>query len=468
MEAPRSLPGSRRSIARYLARCLRLGALTAALLVAAVAPESATAAIGVEVSVPGAGPAKIFDEAEFTKSSPLWTEPGEYTLRGRPGEAGIKFPRSGVPVRALIEKAEVNPDTFGYLTIVRTDGTTAYLPRSDFAEPWPFPEGPALITAESGTIRFLRPLTSDPNDVNAPDSPTTSGGETLKLGLHDGEILSVDVSPSTTSADAGQFVQFNATSSASKDGEEVKFKWSFGDGTSAEGPSVSHAFSGSGTFEVRATAVGSAESGGESGPVFVVIGNPPPAAQPGAVPIETTPKRHKKKAAGPSGKGREGRGGDGKQAKGGGHPTPQGSTVNGGNENRGGDPRPTESPPSFESTLPTFFPPFEEEPVPESAPPSRAPAGAPAGSAKPAKTPEPNQPAPGHAQTVEGTLVANYFDPAAAAAAAANSAGSSGAESSPGATDGGGGTLPVAALIVLGLLAAGVLYEWRGGRVRAR
>jgi hypothetical protein len=424
---------------------------------------SAAAAAGVVVSGPGTA-SKVFGEREIQALS---TPHGEYTLRALPGETALKSLATGVPVRTLIEAAIPDPDAFGYLTVMRTDGTTAYLPAGDFAEPPPFPEGPALIKAESDTIHFLRPVTSDPNDVNAQDSPTTSGGETLKLGLHDGEILSVDVSPSTTSADAGQFVQFNATSSAPKDGEEVKFKWSFGDGTSAEGPSVSHAFSGSGTFEVRATAVGSAESGGESGPVFVVIGNPPPAAHPGAVPSETTPKKHKKKAAGPSGKGREGRGGDGKQAKGGGEATTRGSTVTGRSRNHNGNPRPAESPPSFESTPPTFVPPFEEEPFP-AAPPSSAAAGAPAGSAKPAKTPEPNQPAPGHAQTVEGTLVANYFDPAAAAAAAANSAGSSGAESSPGATDGGGGTLPVAALIVLGLLAAGVLYEWRGGRVRAR
>ena len=207
------------------------------------------------VNLPGSGQQLVSAEAIRGGS----TSHGSYTLRARAGEAGQPETRPGMTVRAVIELAAGDPDASGFLTVPRADGSTAYLPLTDFSEPPPFPEGPALIAVDQASIRFFRPLfePSNLNEVNAEDNIATTSGEALTIGIREGNLLTVQASASPSSADAGQVVRFGASASGAKEGESVSFRWSFGDGATAEGATVTHAFGGSGTYEARVTAVGS-------------------------------------------------------------------------------------------------------------------------------------------------------------------------------------------------------------------
>lgn len=441
----------------------------------AAAPAGAAADPGVVFELPGGGRAEAA-AAQLKHGANGFTEGANYVLRSHPGEAGIEIAPPGVPVETAIAAAGQNLRDFGYLTVPRQNGTKAYVPAADFAEPSSVFEGgkPALLYADSGTVRFFRPVTSDPNDVNAEDNIVTVGGESLAIGLHHGQVLTVKGSASPSSTQSGQAVQF-AASVEPDTGEAITYHWSFGDGEIADGQSVSHTYTGSGTFEARVTATGSAESGGESDSVAVVVGKPPAAPQTGAAP---TPTKHKKKRKpkGPDGKGREGRGGKGSESKhGDGSNKSKGngkgpSGDGNGNKPSSGSEGSTESPlapePSTALPLPTEpLPTPEETPPPEEeAPEAPAPTTA-------AKQPPKRQTPAAPGETVEGRLIANNLGPLSAAelAEAARSAPSEGSESAPGASPGsGGGSVPLTGLIVVALLAGGALLEWRSPWQRTR
>src|SRR5262249_35425686 len=162
-----------------------------------------------------------------------------------------------------ISLAGVDPDGIGYLTVPRADGTTAYLPSSDFADPPPFPEGPALVWVDVNSTHFFRPVLNS-EEANAADNIASVGGEALQIGIHDGALLRVEGKASPASPDAKESVTFSASAERPLAGEKLSFRWSFGDGSSAEGATVRHAFQGTGTYQVTVAARGSMESGGES------------------------------------------------------------------------------------------------------------------------------------------------------------------------------------------------------------
>ena len=202
------------------------------------------------------------------------TEGGTYAVRARPGEAGESFTRLGVSLRRLVAESGADPEAIGYVVVPRPDGTDAYLPGADLAEPPPFEGGlPVLVSADSGCIRFLRPATG-PEDANGEDN-IASCGASLTIGVRDGNLLTVRASASDPTPDAAETVSFEATAEGAKAGETIEgYRWSFGDGTSAEGAAVAHAFTAAGSYKVTVTASGSEESGGESAPLTIVVGNP--------------------------------------------------------------------------------------------------------------------------------------------------------------------------------------------------
>lgn len=56
-----------------------------------------------------------------------------------------------------------------------------------------------------------------------------------------------------TSAAVGQAIQFDGSGSRDSDGDALEYVWDFGDGSSATGVSVSHAYAAAGTYSVRLT-----------------------------------------------------------------------------------------------------------------------------------------------------------------------------------------------------------------------
>jgi PKD domain len=396
-------------------------------------------------------------------------------LRALPGETPGPSEHRGIPVGDALAEYAPEVETFGYLTIPRPKGTVAYLPLSWFEGESPF-EGceSALFSVDSGITKFFRPpLRGNPDDVNAEDNIATPPGEALVVGVHNGNVVEVQVSPPTTSTTTGAPVEFTA---AVVGGGEFSFVWTFGDGTTGEGETVTHAFSGSGTYQVRVTATGTGgdESGGESGPVEVVVGNPPTAEAPGAT-ATTTPQPPTKKPKGAPGKGREGRGGKGsKPAPSGGHKKKKGKAES--SARRGGSPtgrshpddsaEPSVPPPtSVVPEVPATLPPPAPLPLPEepSAPTSEG--EAPAESVAPtAHTPSPSPPPTAGGELVEGRLVGDDLGPTTLEEAAGGSSEGEGSRSAAGAVGNGGVGVPVGALIVVALLAGGALFEWRRSR----
>jgi PKD domain len=403
------------------------------------------------------------------RASNLYTT--EYLVRATPGEAGETFSRSGMPVQTALQKAGVQ--SYGYLTIPRPTGTTAYLPKSDFEEPSPFEEGKlAVFSVDGPSTRFLRPLLG-PDDVNAEDNIATVSGEALIVGVHSGNVVEVQVSPPSASTTAASPVEFSAAATGGLEGETFTYDWSFGDGTTATtggSEPVPHTFTGSGTYQVRVAATGSLESGGESGPVEVVVGNPPTTEAPGAA---TTPQPPTKKPAGAPGKGGEGRGGKGsKPAPSGGRKKKKGKNES--SARRGGSPTGGSHP--DDSAGPSPAPPESVAPeapitLPTPAPltlPEEPSATAPEGEA-PAVSAPPTRHAPSPAPTtegelVEGRLVGDELGPTTLEEAVGGSSEGQGSRSAPGAVGKGGVGVPVGALIVVALLAGGALFEWRRSR----
>lgn len=394
----------------------------------------------MSVSLPGGGSQFVGKEQIEVNTD---VQGREYTLRAVAGEEGQRSPRTGLSVGRLIELVDPG-DPFGYLTVPRADGTIAYLAASDFAEPPPFPEGPALVSIDVNSTRFFRPV-RDAEDANAADNIATPGGEALQIGIHDGNLLKVYAVASTHSPDPNETVSLTATAGGLRPDEDIEsFTWRFGDGTSAEGKGVSHAFSAPGTYEVTVTATGSRESGGESAPVQIVVGDPPRRGLSGAGP-DAGAKPH-----GANGNGGGGGDGSGPVASGDGvgQPSAGGAGSTGGAGGQFGG----QAQDSPSTTTPTTL---------------HSSSGAQSGATSTAATETSPRPPSRDERTVSGVLVADASSPAATTTSERITS-SAGEPSSASAPSSGGLALPLGLLALVALLGAGALYEWRGTTLLGR
>jgi hypothetical protein len=262
MAAARGLSRSRSRAIGRLARPARLGGLTLALAAAAAAP--AAAAPGVEVHL-GArtaflSAAQLAGQADVPATS--------YTLRGAPDDPGQVVTHAGVSVRRLLILAGANPDQVAFLEIPRADRGTAVLERGDYADPPPFPEGPALVWVDAEATHFFRPA-RDARDVNAADNIATTTGEALVVTARTGSLLTVTAHASLTKARAREPVDFTAAATGARPGERLRYRWSFDDGTVRAGARVRHAFDAEGRYVVAVTVTGDQDSAG-AGPVIPV------------------------------------------------------------------------------------------------------------------------------------------------------------------------------------------------------
>lgn len=271
------------------------------------------AALVPVASVWAAGPAGIFvgypAAQTFVGANQIAAEGDvssiNYTLRS-PGSQQM-IPESGLSIRKLITLAGDNPDQVGFVTVPRPVGTTAYLPGSDFADPPPFPEGPALVWVESDTARFLRPV-RNATDINADDFIVTTSGDSLTIGLHAGNILKVAARVNTARPRARKPVSFSADAAGQLPSEQLSYHWQFGDGTVGQGPAVSHAYRFKGSYTVLVSVTGDRDSGGESAPLALTVGKVKKKGPGGAGPA------HGPNSKGAAGKGSGSGGGNGSGA----------------------------------------------------------------------------------------------------------------------------------------------------------
>jgi hypothetical protein len=374
--------------------------------------------------------------------------PTTYTLRASPGKPGEQVTRSGTSIARVMQLASLTPDDVGFLAIPRPNGTISYLSRADIFEP-PFAEGPALVSVDSSSIRYFRPVRG-PDDVNADDNIATPNGQSLDLSVHTGNLLKVRASASPRKVTAGKPVSFSASADGGLPGERISFAWQFGDGASADGKSVSHTFKREGTYLARADATGNEDSGGSSPELAITVGNPPHHGGPGSGPPTGG------SGNGPSGSGGGNSGGTGSPSNGGGTTT-AGPPGAGGTS--GSFPSPQVPSTTYGGGYPSTFPQTPSTPTTPSIPTTPQTTTPSTGQAPPAEA----SPSPTAGLTqVSGTLVAST---GAAPPAGAEVGVGSGSPSEPSATsDSGSGSapLPWIAIAVAALLAAGAAIELRG------
>jgi PKD domain-containing protein len=262
----------------------RLGALIAVALVLGAAPPAA-AEPGVLLHLSGGGD-RFFDADELTRLRDI--PPTDYLLRAGPGDAGQTVTLSGTSVRRVVSSA-YPIDQAGFVRFVRADGTWATLTRDELDDPSPFQGGLfPLVFVDSVGTRYFRPVRGD-GDANARDNLSTRSGNPLEGWVQTGRVLSVSADADPGQADPGEAVTFRATAAGALAGEQLSIRWSFGDGASATGSSVTHSYGSQGAYDALATVTGSRDSGGTSDLVRVRVGDGQRAPGPGAPSGEQNP-----------------------------------------------------------------------------------------------------------------------------------------------------------------------------------
>ena len=329
---------------------------------ASAAAPAAAGAAGVLVRLPGGATRHLAPEEV---SAAVDRPAGTYLLRAPDAAAAPIAHPPALSVRGLVTLAGASPDAVSFVSIERPNGSLALLGRADLADPAPFPEGPPIVWMDAGGARYLRPLRS-PDDSNGADNVDITGGD-LVVAVHAGPLLVVRARADRHEVRARTVVHFTAEI-VSGAGQGLTYAWRFGDGASASGPAVGHAFAAAGVYEAVVTVDGTDDSGGSSAPLRIRVGKPPSA--PGATGGGTGARR-RAPAQGPA------RGsGDGS----GGRPSGSGSSGSSGSAGSSGPassspPPAVTSPPAPAATSPA--------PPPRAAAPRRPPSAAPSPSPRP-------------------------------------------------------------------------------------
>lgn len=169
------------------------------------------------------------------------------------------------------------------LAVPRSRGGFGYLFHADLANPSDFADGPALVSLDGTSTRFLRPQRG-PNDQNAADDIATSSGQPLAISVYTGRLLTLTATHTPAHAVAGQSVHLTATSSCcALAGETLTYSWTPGDNGQPEtGSTVDHRFAAAGTYQASVTLTGSHGSVALPVQTTVVVGSPRRAAGHGA------------------------------------------------------------------------------------------------------------------------------------------------------------------------------------------
>ena len=216
------------------------------------------------------------------------------------------FVQQGLSIRALLLTLGVNPRTVDFVGITRQDGTLSTLDESthDLDDPPDFQGGLLpVVWVDGNVIDYTRPLRSD-TDLNAADAVQTTPGGVLTIVVHDGPQLTVNATASRSSVAINKPVRFFASApGAPAASQPLTYTWTFGDGTSATGSQVSHAFTTAGGYDAQVSASGANDSAGVSPQVAITVGTRAHKS-PGGGDGSGTKKHHKAPATGPTiGKG---------------------------------------------------------------------------------------------------------------------------------------------------------------------
>jgi hypothetical protein len=214
-------------------------------------PAAALAGPGVAITQGADGPQQVISGAQIAGAAD--TGAHSYTVRDRIGGPAKTLSLSGLSIRGLLSLAGIDAGTVDYVTVVRGDGSLLLLQGSDIRSP-PFPDGPALVTNEGATTRFLRPARSSEGTA---DDITSVPGTPLEMNVSGGTLLSVEASASPTTVKAGKPVTFHAKVAAPPPGAQLTYVWDFGDGTRGFGQDITHTYQNSGDLQAQIKVQGS-------------------------------------------------------------------------------------------------------------------------------------------------------------------------------------------------------------------
>lgn len=192
-----------------------------------------------------------------------------YVVRGSTGATTQTV--TGFSLAKLIDAAGADPFSFSYLEVQRPGGGEVLLSRHQALDAGAFADGPPVVYAATGGTGFLRP-SSGSEDLNADDSFLAPQG--VKLVLRKGTPLQVKAKASTLKTKPGEPVEFRAVVEQSGAGEQLSFSWTFDDGKSAEGETVTHEFAEKGSYKVVLGVTSPGNEAGSSAVVTIQVGAP--------------------------------------------------------------------------------------------------------------------------------------------------------------------------------------------------
>ncbi|HUR84227.1 MAG TPA: PKD domain-containing protein [Solirubrobacteraceae bacterium] len=141
---------------------------------------------------------------------------------------------SGLSITSLLGRAGVNLATVRYITVESEDGSLVLLRRSQF--------GGAVVSDSGDNTRFSSASKSVVN---------SAGAGPLQITVNGGSLLAVSATASRDSADVGEPITFSARVRSPPPGPAPTFTWTFGDGTTASGQSVTHSFNAANEIQVQ-------------------------------------------------------------------------------------------------------------------------------------------------------------------------------------------------------------------------
>jgi hypothetical protein len=248
----RAGPGSRpQTSARHAARRAVATLALSLLALLGAGTASALAGPGVVITQGAAGTEQVISGAQIAGAAD--TGAHSYTIRDRIGGPSQTLSLSGLSIRGLLALAGIDAGTVDYVSVVRADGSVLVLQGSDIRSP-PFPDGPALVTNEGSTTRFLRPARSAGGTA---DNVTSAPGTPIEMTVSGGSLLAVEATASPSTVPVGKPVTLRARVKRAPAGAQLTYVWDFGDGTRGFGASITHTYQVSGDLQAQVKVQGS-------------------------------------------------------------------------------------------------------------------------------------------------------------------------------------------------------------------
>lgn len=170
---------------------------------------------------------------------------------------------SGHSLLQMMEAADaasnaIDLDTIPGIEIDRPSGNPISLSGAELRDPSSFPDGPPVFYENNGETVFVMPGRGTGNGSRYRFKFTPVG-----VSIDSGVEYDMTLTASPSKIKAGGTVRFRATVTGQDSGEQLSYRWTFGDGQSktTTGPTVHHFFRDDGTFPVIVTATGASGSG---------------------------------------------------------------------------------------------------------------------------------------------------------------------------------------------------------------